>query len=321
MKRMMSALVGLTLLPAAIVILTQTGKGQELLRIASYAQIINLRIALKHAGESVAFDSDAIRIMGSLYRPQGAAFLPAIVLIHGSTPAGRKLPLYVMLAKELATRGYVVLSIDLRGFGESEDPKNPDRSDSWDASRDIGRAIDYLRFLNFVDPSKIYLIGHSMGGSYAVATAAADQRIRKIVAIGPSRRVYSRVLAKDAPDQRYFHERFSRDRMLENALPIDAFLKIVSTWQLERYLDYFSGNHHQPIFLIDGALERPEDLSYLKGFYERMSTPKHYLTLPNSDHYSNTMEIGSLIFYDRGAFSRLVEVIDQWLKESPRSFR
>ncbi len=262
MKKRGLALIGLALLLIAAVVLINTGKGRKLLKIAYYSRVINLRIALKkEEGNQVTLDSDGIRIMGSLYRPRGPALLPGIVLLHGSTPVGRKLPLYTLLAKKFASRGYAVLAIDLRGFGESEDPRNFSRAVSWDPIPDIHKAVDYLRSLPFIDISEIYLIGHSMGGSYAVAAAAANQRIRKVVAIGPARRIHSRIMAEDAPDRQYSLKRFSRDRMLDRALPMDVFLKIASSWELENYLDYISGDHHQPILLIDGGLERQEQLS------------------------------------------------------------
>lgn len=309
-------LASLAVLVMSAVPLWNLTTGRRLLKIAYHSWLINLRMALKEEGNPLSLNDGEIRIMGSLYLSPKPVLHPGIVLLHGSTPAGRKLPLYMLLARKLALRHYAVLSIDLRGFGESDDPRLIDRVDSWDVSRDVYRAVSYLGSLPFVDPSKIYLIGHSMGGSYAVAASMGDQRVSKVVAIGPGRRVYSRILDPVAPNQQYFHERFSRDRKLQHMLPMEVFLKVAASWKLENYLDYFSGNHHPPILLIDGALESQEDLAYLRDFYERISQPKLYVTIPNSDHYSNTMEIGPFIVYDGRAFGQLVAVIDRWLKHA-----
>jgi len=324
MKRKGLVLIGVTVLLAATVVFVSINNGRvkRILRVAYYSRLLNLRVTLKEDGDQIALSSDGITIMGSLYRPRGPAFLPGIVLLHGSTRAGRKLWLYTLLAKKFAARGYAVLTIDFRGFGESEYPRHFNNMDSWDASRDVLRAVDYLRSQPYVDPSEIYVIGHSMGGSYAVSAGVSDRRIRKIVAIGPSIRVHSKILAKDAPYQQYFYKRFFRDRKLEHgALPLEVFLKIASSWELERYLDYFSGKDHQPIFLIDGGLEDQENLSYLKGVYERMSQPKRYVTIPHSDHYNNAVEVRGLILYDRGTVEQLVQVIDRWLKNPNKAIR
>jgi pimeloyl-ACP methyl ester carboxylesterase len=314
MKKRRVFLAFLVVLVMSTVSLWSTSTGRRLIKIVNHSRLMYLKMTLKEEGKPLSLNDGEIRIIGSLYLYPQPDRYPGIVLLHGSTPAGRKLPLYMLLAKTLAYRHYAVLSIDLRGFGESDDPKLIDRADSWDVSRDVYRAVSYLRSLPFVDSSKIYLIGHSMGGSYAVAASMDHQRISKVVAIGPGRRVYSRILSPVAPHQQYFHERFSLDRKLQHMLPIGVFLQVADSWKLENYLDYFSGNHHPPILLIDGALESKGDLSYLSDFSERISQPKLYVTIPNSDHYSNTMGIGPFIVYDARAFGQLVDVIDRWLK-------
>lgn len=53
--------------------------------------------------------------------------------------------------------------------------------DIWDTSR----AIDYLQTLDFVDPDKIGMTGHSYGGHSTIFTAALEPRIKVAVANGP----------------------------------------------------------------------------------------------------------------------------------------
>lgn len=53
--------------------------------------------------------------------------------------------------------------------------------DIWDTSR----AIDYLQTLDFVDPDKIGMTGHSYGGHSTIFAAALDPRIKVAVANGP----------------------------------------------------------------------------------------------------------------------------------------
>jgi dienelactone hydrolase len=286
----------------------------KVLRITFGSGITELKISLKEEGTSVAFESDGIKITGSLYRPPGSGPFPVIVLMHGSSPAGRKHGFYTLLGTRFAAAGYIVLTIDLRGFGESEDPRCIDRVDCWDVTRDVRGALDYLFALPIVDTSRIYLIGHSMGGGYAMATAAGDKRIRKVIAIGPTRRTFARILAPAAPDRHYFHKRFSRDRGLDRHLAMDVFLDVASSWDAAAYLDYFSGDDHQPILLIDGGLESKDDLLYLKNIYDQMTQPKHYVTITHADHYANTMELNGVIVYDSRVLGELTDIISVWLK-------
>lgn len=50
---------------------------------------------------------------------------------------------------------------------------------------DVIAAADYLRTLPNVDPSRIYLGGHSTGGTLALLCAALDSRFRAVFAFGP----------------------------------------------------------------------------------------------------------------------------------------
>jgi dienelactone hydrolase len=53
--------------------------------------------------------------------------------------------------------------------------------DSWDTMR----LIDYLQTLDFLDPEKIGLVGHSYGGHSTIFTTAFEPRIKVAVANGP----------------------------------------------------------------------------------------------------------------------------------------
>jgi dienelactone hydrolase len=53
--------------------------------------------------------------------------------------------------------------------------------DAWDTMR----AIDYLQSLDFVDPDRIGMVGHSYGGHSTLFTTALEPRIKAAVANGP----------------------------------------------------------------------------------------------------------------------------------------
>lgn len=53
--------------------------------------------------------------------------------------------------------------------------------DAWDNAR----AVDYLQSLDFVDPEKIGMVGHSYGGHSTIFAAALEPRIRVVVSNGP----------------------------------------------------------------------------------------------------------------------------------------
>ncbi len=69
-------------------------------------------------------------------------------------------------ASKLTEKGYIVLTFDFRGYGDSGGGKDPARID-----------IDELAALEFMKDQgtkKVFLIGASMGGTAALKTAAAE---------------------------------------------------------------------------------------------------------------------------------------------------
>jgi predicted acyl esterase len=69
------------------------------------------------AQEVTVVRDDGLKLAASVYTEGAAERRPAIVLLHGNTHRGRRLPLYKVLASRLAERGYVVLTLDRAGFG------------------------------------------------------------------------------------------------------------------------------------------------------------------------------------------------------------
>jgi uncharacterized protein len=108
----------------------------------------------------------------------------ALVLLHGaSSTRSSVLP----QASVLARHGYGVLLVDARGHGDSDGTA---MDFGWYGDQDIIGAVSYLATRGRdVDPGRIAVVGMSMGGEEAVGAAAADRRIRAVVAEGVTGRV------------------------------------------------------------------------------------------------------------------------------------
>ena len=192
--------------------------GRPITTVSSLAQAVKNEPAfyVNEAGETVTFMSDGLEIVATLYgvddgADDGAATQqPAVLLLHGSSPQGRKLGLYPLLGRELARQGYIVLAIDQRGYGQSDDPPDVSRAESFDFVGDVRRAVDYLSGLPVVDPDEIYLIGHSFGADVAVTAVSQQLPINKLVVIGPGRRFIERGGTETAPETGYFARREMR---------------------------------------------------------------------------------------------------------------
>lgn len=86
--------------------------------------------------------------------------------------------------KELAERGYIVIAPDYPSFGEQQDHDFAnDRYESgvMKAIFNHIRSVDFLQARKDVDPERIGVIGHSLGGHSAMYVAAFDTRLKVIV--------------------------------------------------------------------------------------------------------------------------------------------
>jgi len=152
--------------------------------------------------------SDGTRLSGDLWYPKGlqsGGNRPAIILCHGW--GGVRTHLNQAYAPEFAGAGYVVLTFDYRGWGDSdsrlvirEKMPEPDASgmitvraqairelvDPFDQTEDIISCLDFLTGEPGVDPARIGLWGTSFGGGHVVYVAAHDKRVKCIVSQVPS---------------------------------------------------------------------------------------------------------------------------------------
>jgi dienelactone hydrolase len=125
--------------------------------------------------------------------PHGAHNAPAALCLHQTTHIGKDEPAglggkaNLHYAQELAERGYVALAPDYPSFGDDKTDFRRDvyargyKSGSMKGIVNHIRAVDLLVSLPEVDPRRIAVIGHSLGGHNALFVAAFDKRIRAVV--------------------------------------------------------------------------------------------------------------------------------------------
>jgi hypothetical protein len=140
--------------------------------------------------QPVSFYSEGVKLRGDLFMPAGIGtneHRPGIVLCHGYTGVRS---LYLPdNARLLTEAGYVVLSFDYKGWGDSDGPKS--RLSPYGRVIDSQAALTFLGAQSMVDPDRLGLYGTSYGGATVVWTAAVDPRVRcvvSVVGIGNGRR-------------------------------------------------------------------------------------------------------------------------------------
>lgn len=130
----------------------------------------------------VVFYSEGVRLVGDVYDPDNlrpGERRAAVVLCHGYT--GIK-DLYLPdNARVLNEAGYVAMTFDYKGWGESAGSRS--RLAPYSRVADVQAAITFAGTLPEVDPDRVGIYGTSYGGATAVWTAAIDTRVRCVVSV------------------------------------------------------------------------------------------------------------------------------------------
>ena len=130
------------------------------------------------------------RVPAYLFVPREAnARLPAMLCLHQTTAIGKGEPAglggreNLRYALELARRGYVTLAPDYPNFGDYVvDPYAAGyASATMKGIRNHRRAVDLLASRAEVDPERIGVIGHSLGGHNALFLAVFEPRIKVVI--------------------------------------------------------------------------------------------------------------------------------------------
>lgn len=160
------------------------GLDVQILATEELGRIRRLKIAFRGEGED--------RVPAFLlipHRLKDGTRAPGILCLHQTTPVGKAEPAglggkpNLHYALELAERGFVTLAPDYPNFGDYKyDSYAHDyASATMKAIVNHRRAIDLLQSMPEVDPEKIAVIGHSLGGHNALFLAAFDRRVKAVV--------------------------------------------------------------------------------------------------------------------------------------------
>jgi len=133
--------------------------------------------------------SDNVELSGTYYSPRkGRA--PAVLLVHD---AGKDRTQLDAFARRLQKTGFGVLTVDLRGHGESKSPKvdwerldGSGQSSLWQlAPRDVEAAADWLLSQRDIHSTSLSLVGNGAGCALVARHAENDENVISMTLFAP----------------------------------------------------------------------------------------------------------------------------------------
>jgi dienelactone hydrolase len=212
---------------------------------------------LSRPGEAQVLRGDLalVGLPGLVYAPASGRELPAVVLGHDwMQPAIR----YAGLLRHFASWGVVALAPDTQhgplAFAAA-------------LAADLRTALDVSTGVRFgtgdisVDPTRLGLVGHGLGGGAAVIAASTDNRVRSVVLLAPAETQPSAIDAARSVSAAGLVLAAGKDTV---APPVGHAEPIASAWAGDvrirdlpkaTHLGFLEG-HHWTDMLVDGTPER-----------------------------------------------------------------
>jgi len=159
--------------------------------------------AASYTEADTTVESGQWMLPATLTLPAGAGPFPAVVLVHGSGPndrdetVGANKP-FKDLAVGLASRGVAVLRFEKRTkvYGAKSGAAE-DFTVKQETVDDAAAAVRLVRTQGKIDPARVFVLGHSLGGMLIPRIAAAEPAVAGfIVMAGAARPIEEAILAQ-----------------------------------------------------------------------------------------------------------------------------
>lgn len=133
---------------------------------------------------NITFENkNGLTVRGKLFHPPNASEAnpaPGVVYLHGYQNNRETMDPFGI---ELARRGFVVITLDALGRGNS-DNQFSEADPGFDPTYGADSAFTYLQNLPFVDAQRCGMGGHSLGGEWSYLTALENPEVQAIVFSG-----------------------------------------------------------------------------------------------------------------------------------------
>lgn len=124
-------------------------------------------------------NKNGLKVRGKLYQPKDVTIQnpgPGVVYLHGYQNNRETSDPYAI---ELARRGFVAITLDALGRGNS-DNQFSESEPGFDPTYGADSAFAYLQSLPFVDADRCGIAGHSLGGEWTYLAALSNPEVKAI---------------------------------------------------------------------------------------------------------------------------------------------
>jgi len=211
--------------------------------------------------------------------PQDGKKHPAVLWAHGGYGGigsflwQRQAPNNDQSARAFREAGLVLMAPSWRGEND-----NPGRFEMFYGEvDDLLAAREYLAQLPYVDPARIYLAGHSTGGTMALLAAEKGQGFRAVFSLGGVADLERRLAAGSTQAAPPFDQRSPRELRLRSAI-------------------YFLSGLKSPTFYFEGKDQwTGQDASRMRAPAKQLHAPLQIFLIPGADHFEIVLPVTRLI--------------------------
>jgi pimeloyl-ACP methyl ester carboxylesterase len=217
---------------------------------------------------------DGLRIAGSFYE-SSLPNSPAVLLLHQWQSDRHS---YDEFAGRMQKKGFNVLTIDGRGFGEStatDDGRTvaPERTDAAVKGMlgDVGTAFEFLSKQKNVDPAKVGIIGASYGSSLALIYSADNPQVAAVALLSPGLNYFGN-MATEPAIKKFGDRPLYMIAAADDKESADAVGKLMAVGNNPRYGEkiYPHGGHGTALFNVVAAPQnngQPQLAETLETFF------------------------------------------------------
>lgn len=245
----------------------------------------------------ITFHSGEHALVGTLRLPAETGTFPLVILCHGLRATKSDL-IIVTLARELAYAGYATLRFDYYDHGESGG--NFAFTTLGKNIEDTRAAVQFAQSLAMVDPKRIVLIGHSLGGSAAAGAIAKGTAVAGLCTIN-TRAVLNEYIHSYCTPEQYLEWQRTGETMLLGQYPLRK-LFLEDLRKHDTLTDI--ARVKCPVLICQGTDDMRTPLASARQLFGAASGDKQLAIIEGADHG----------FRDEGKQKELVQVITEWLE-------